>query len=33
MGNGLPSNLAIIGDVFLKSCECLIDFSAMFAPF
>jgi len=21
MGNGLPSNLAIIGDEFLKSCE------------
>ena len=33
IGNGLPSNLAIIGDEFLKSCMCLIDFDAMFAPF
>ena len=33
IGNGLPSNLAIIGDEFLKSCKCLIDFDAMFAPF
>jgi hypothetical protein len=23
MGSGLPPNLAIIGDEFLKSCECL----------
>ena len=33
IGNGLPSNLAIIGDEFLKSCESLVDFGAMFAPF
>jgi hypothetical protein len=33
IGNGLPSNLAIIGDEFLKSCKYLIDFDAMFAPF
>jgi len=26
MGNGLPANLAIIGDEFLKSCKCQIDF-------
>lgn len=33
IGNGLPSNLAIIGDEFLKSCQYLIDFGAMFASF
>src|SRR5229473_6145739 len=32
MGNGLPSNLAIIGDEFLKSCQCLIDFGVSFTP-
>ena len=24
MGDGLPPNLAIIGDEFLKSCKCLV---------
>jgi len=33
MGNGLPANLAIIGDVFLKSCKCQIDLDATFARF
>ena len=36
MGNGLPSNLAIIGDEFLKSCEFLsgVDvFGFVFTPF
>lgn len=33
MGNGLPANLAIIGDEFLKSCKCQIDFGATFATF
>lgn len=33
MGNGLPANLAIIGDVFLKSCKCQIDFGATFARY
>lgn len=36
IGNGLPSNLAIIGDEFLKSCEFLggvNDFGPAFTPF
>lgn len=33
MGNGLPANLAIIGDEFLKSCKPDRLFGATFAPF
>jgi hypothetical protein len=32
MGNGLPANLAIIGDEFLKSCKCQIDFWRYVCP-